>query len=276
MYMAVHPRFSFPSSDWRLIDDDAYPVQLGLAIDEMLLEQFEDVNEKPLNTIRFYQFSPPAVVVGCNQDIREIDMNFIASSGLQLGRRITGGGAIIMGMPSVESQLGVSIVFRNTKDFPVKLGARYAVLSRPIVAALKRLGLPVEYQQNSDITLGGKKIAGQAMLSTTSTIFMHSTITIEYDLPTMLQVARITASTEKVDGFSKKYTTINEHVPRATLVMVKAALRAGFEGEYGASLLEEPLTTNELDRSTVLRTEKHSTKEYLLDMDGTKMGSCFL
>ncbi|MEX2684582.1 MAG: biotin/lipoate A/B protein ligase family protein [Candidatus Sigynarchaeota archaeon] len=268
--------FTFPASEWRLIDDDAYPVQLGLAIDEALLDFMEEGGRARPNTVRFYQFAPPSVVIGCNQDIREINMPFIRSSGLQLGRRITGGGAIIMGVPRVDSQLGISIIFRNTPDFPAKLGGRYAALSRPIVAALRLLGLPVDYQANSDITLHGRKIAGQAMLTTANMTFMHSTITIEYDLETMLRVAGMTPDPSTLATFSRKFTTIKEHVPGITLKQLKTALKVGLEREFHATLAAQPIDDQEMRRARKLLVEKHSTDAYILDIDGTSMGSCFL
>ena len=55
----------FPHSEWRLIDDGAHPVHLGLAIDEMLANSLDsDDNVPTRNTIRFYQFAPPCVVLG--------------------------------------------------------------------------------------------------------------------------------------------------------------------------------------------------------------------
>jgi lipoate-protein ligase A len=278
MQMEEPQRFMFPASEWRLIDDGAYPVQLGLAIDEMLLDRMEEGAEGHgvRNTIRFYQFAPPSVVVGCHQDIREIDLGFVRSRGLQLGRRITGGGAIIMGVPRVDSQLGISILFRNVGGFPAKVGGRYAALSRPIVSALRELGLPVWYQPNSDITLYDRKITGQAMLTATNVTFMHSTITIEYDLETMLRVMKMPQDDDAIAAFSAKYTTIKAHLPDISMNQLKVALRAGFERYFNARLREEQLDADEIRHARRLLEEKHSTDAYILDVDGTKMGSCFL
>ncbi|MBN2153455.1 MAG: lipoate--protein ligase family protein [Candidatus Lokiarchaeota archaeon] len=274
--MGGHGSFTFPAGRWRLIEDGAYPVQLGLAIDEALLDGMTDGGKGRPNTVRFYQFAPPSVVVGCNQDIREVDLPFIKSSGLQLGRRITGGGAIIMGVPRDDSQLGISIICVNEPDFPAKLGGRYAALSLPIVAALRQVGLPVEYQANSDITLHGRKIAGQAMLTTANITFMHSTITIDYDLATMLRVAGKTSDPATIAAFSENYTTIREHVPEITMERLKAALKTGLEREFHATLAARPIDDQEMLRARRLLVEKHSTDAYILDMDGASMGSCFL
>nr|MDO8114821.1 hypothetical protein [Candidatus Sigynarchaeota archaeon] len=268
--------FKFPKATWRLIDDQAYPVQLGLAIDDALFESMDRPEFVGSNVVRFYQFSPPSVVVGCHQDIKEIDTGYVQERGLQVGRRITGGGAIIMGVPTADAQLGISVVVRNPPGFPVKMGGKYAVLSRAIVTGLDRLGLKVKYQQNSDITMNDKKITGQAMLATSTLTFLHSTITIDYDLDTILRVMKIVPDKETLGRFKGKFTTIKEHVQTITMSALKKALVAGFEKEYNARLEARGIDDGEMQQARKLLAEKHSTPGYIYNLDGTAMGSCFL
>ena len=96
-----NPDYDFKQGNWRLIDDKAYPVQMGLAIDEMLFNKVDSQDYAGPNIIRFYQFSPPSVVLGNHQDIAELDLEYIKYRSLQVGRRITGGGTIIMGVPDI-------------------------------------------------------------------------------------------------------------------------------------------------------------------------------
>ncbi len=271
-----HAGYEFPPREWRLIDDAAYPVHLGLAIDDVLMTSVERSENPCHGIVRFYQFSPPSVVVGCHQSIDELDLEFMASQGLQIGRRITGGGVIIMGVPGVHAQLGVSVVLRNPPGFPAKMGARYAILSAAIVAGLERLGLHATYLQNSDIALGGRKITGQAMIMTRETTFLHSTITIDYDIKTMLGVVGMEQSEENIARIASKFTTIKEHVPSITIERVKNALVSGFTSKYNAKLMNSALTQQELNDARELVKEKHGTREYLFQTDGTPMGSCFM
>ncbi|HME56208.1 MAG TPA: hypothetical protein VKM55_28655 [Candidatus Lokiarchaeia archaeon] len=274
--MRTTPAFTFPRASWRLINDEAYPVQMGLAIDEVLFDEMDRPEYQGPNIIRFYQFSPPSIVVGFHQDIKEINLQYIRETGLELGRRITGGGAIIMGVPDVDSQLGISILVKNPSGFPVKLGSKYALLSLALVTGLKQLGLEVQYQPNSDITLIGKKITGQALLSTDNMTFLHSTITIDYDLETMLRVMKIEPDDATMERFKEKFTTIKEHCPLITMKALKQAINAGFDLEYNTILEEIALGEDELTSAQKLVDEKHSTAAYLYNIEGATFGSCFL
>lgn len=264
-----------PSRAWRFIDDGAHPVHLGLAIDEVLLDVVDAPGYNGPNILRCYQFSPPSVVLGCNQDVKEVDMAYIASVPLQLGRRITGGGAIIMGVPDPGAQLGVSIIARHEPGYPVKPGARYALLAKVIVAGLRDLGLPVTYESNSDITLDGRKIAGQAAVLARDVTFLHSSITMAYDIEVMLRVARVKPDPATVARASSRYTTVTDHLPRATIDGVKAALVRGISTVFDATVSPGPLTAGELDRARELVAKKHGTPEHVYS-DGGEMGSCFL
>ncbi|MHA1791585.1 MAG: lipoate--protein ligase family protein [Promethearchaeota archaeon] len=274
--------YNFPSMEWRLIDDDAYPVQVGLAIDEMLVEQLEMGTSSWPATVRFYQFDPPSVVVGSNQDINELDLDFVKEKKLQIGRRITGGGAIIMGVPDVNSQLGVSIIFKDQEDFPKKMGSRYYNLSRPIVKALEILGINATYQSNSDITISGKKITGQALYMTSELTFLHSTITIDYNLNTMLKIMSITPTTENINKYANKFTTIKNILGKSQennesiMKQVKKALIQGISIEFNANIIQKPLDEQEISKARELYRTKHSNPMYIFTPEGFKAGSCFL
>ena len=250
-------------------------VHLGLAIDEVLFNAVESPGYAGPAILRCYQFSPPSMVLGCHQDISEVDVSYIASKPLQLGRRITGGGAIIMGVPDADSQLGVSIIVRHGPGFPVKPGARYALLASPVVEALRLLGLDVVYEMNSDITLGGRKIAGQAAVLAGDVTFLHSSITIEYDLATMLRVARVEPDAIAMERHGKKFTTLKDHLPGISVQAVKAALAQAIASTLGGPVEPVSLSPLELDRARALVASKHGDPRYLFS-DGGNMGSCFL
>lgn len=72
-----------------------------MALDEAILEA-RSRNLVP-NTLRFLQFSPPCTLVGYHQSVeREIRLGFCRAQGIEISRRITGGGALFWD----ETQLG--------------------------------------------------------------------------------------------------------------------------------------------------------------------------
>ncbi|MHA1684427.1 MAG: lipoate--protein ligase family protein [Promethearchaeota archaeon] len=275
--------YRFPRQTWRLIDDKTYPVQMGLSIDEMLWEYAENCTGDFTNIIRFYKFAPPCVVLGNHQDIDDLDMAYISKHKLQLGRRLTGGGAIIMGIPDENSQLGVSIICRQEGDFPVKLGSKFASLSRPILTALKLLGILAVYDSSSDILCHGRKITGQAIHTSEKTTFLHSTVTLDYSLETMLGAMGIKTNKKVLDLYREKFTTVRDEMMHIgpwdsgkMIEEIKRKLVLAFQLEFNAMIELQPLTEAEMTRAWVLYKEKHSTEQYINDLSGTGMGSCFL
>ncbi|MFX0102040.1 MAG: biotin/lipoate A/B protein ligase family protein [Candidatus Hodarchaeota archaeon] len=280
-----NPDYDFKQGNWHLIDDKAYPVQMGLAIDEMLFNKVDSQDYAGPNIVRFYQFSPPSVVLGNHQDIAELDLEYIKYRNLQVGRRITGGGIIIMGVPDMYSQLGVSIIIKNPPDFPSRLGKKFAILSQSIVGGLKLLGLPVQYNESTDITIFGRKISGQAIHATTSVTFFHSSILLDYDLEMMLGVVGKLKEPGAKEKYKNAYGTVMEdlsklHFPITDKVgimrEIKQRLRLGCQLAFKAILLDQPLSPGELQAAELLLKEKHSTDDYIFNLKGTRYGSCFL
>lgn len=281
-----NPEYDFKQANWRLIDDKAYKVQMGLAIDEMLFNKVGAAGYTGPNILRFYQFSPPAVVLGNHQDAAELDLEYIKYKNLQLGRRITGGGAIIMGVPDMQSQLGVSIIVKNPPGFPSRLGKKFAILSQSIVGGLKLLGLPVQYNsENTDITILGKKICGQAIHVTSNVTFFHSSILLDYDLDVMLGVVGKSKEPGAKERYKNAFGTVMNglsklHFPvtdKAGIMReIKQRLRLGCQLAFKAVLVDQPLAPDELSLANKLFKEKHSTEEYIYNLPGTEYGSCFL
>ena len=78
---------------WRVIRDISRPAGLNLSLDEVLLKQ---VNNDPTDYIlKFNYFEPSAVILGLNQDLVDLDLDFIKNNKFDLNRRLTGGAAIL-------------------------------------------------------------------------------------------------------------------------------------------------------------------------------------
>ncbi|TET18695.1 MAG: lipoate--protein ligase, partial [Candidatus Cloacimonadota bacterium] len=78
---------------WRLLDTGIKSAAENIALDEAILE----VHSKGLipNTLRFLQYYPEAVLIGYHQSVEnEVRIDYCREKGIEIGRRITGGGAI--------------------------------------------------------------------------------------------------------------------------------------------------------------------------------------
>ena len=100
---------------WRLLREDGVSAGHGLAVDETLASR---VVQGAPPTLRLYTYRPHSALIGRFQDAaNEVHLAYCAAHGLEVNRRPTGGGAILMG----PDQLGVALTV------PEKL-ARYAAL----------------------------------------------------------------------------------------------------------------------------------------------------
>ncbi|MHA1264927.1 MAG: lipoate--protein ligase family protein [Candidatus Helarchaeota archaeon] len=250
----------------RIIRDTKYPASEGLAIDEALLRSVEK-NYMP-NTIRFYYFAPPAVVLGLNQDSSILNLNYINQSKMMLGRRLTGGGTIIIGCPHYYSQMGVTFLFTLESNIPSKLSHKFKYFSKIIMDALILLGLAPEYSRNSDILINGRKIVGNGIYLTEKTLLFHSIVLFEYDYVTMLKVLNRNVLSEnsnlpEIKRMKKKITTLNDELKRQVRVeeMENAIIESIMEN-WEVEVREDEISELELKVAQKLHQEKYDTDEW--------------
>ncbi|MFQ5628267.1 MAG: lipoate protein ligase C-terminal domain-containing protein [bacterium] len=94
--------------NWRLIIDDGVSASFGLAADKTLANRVGDGLSPP--TLRLYSYRSHCALAGRFQNIdNEIQVDYCQENDVQINRRPTGGGAIIMG----GEQLGVALMIPN-------------------------------------------------------------------------------------------------------------------------------------------------------------------
>ncbi len=92
---------------WRYIENDSVPASLGLATDEYLVDALIPAHSDYNHVLRLYTYRDHCVVLGRFQDAEsEVNLPECKRLGVEVNRRITGGGTIIMS----RSQLGVAII----------------------------------------------------------------------------------------------------------------------------------------------------------------------
>ena len=262
----------------RIIRGSKYPAPKGLAIDEALFKSVEEglVPE----TVRFYYFAPPAVVVGLNQDINLINLKYLRENNMSFGRRLTGGGAIIIGCPEYSSQMGITFLVRLNSELPEKLSHKFKLLSSVVMYALKDLGLQPKYNRNSDITIDGKKIVGSGIYMSENTLLFHSIILFDYDFETMYNVLNLTEPAEKIiPMMQNQITTLNYELNRKiSTKIVEDLLISGIESLWQCEVTEGNLEAGEKKMANTLYQEKYNTNSWnfqSLDNEGLR-SACFI
>ncbi|MDR0840292.1 MAG: lipoate--protein ligase [Christensenellaceae bacterium] len=149
---------------------DSTDVDYNLALEETLLASCEG----RAGVMLFYR-NAPAVVVGAYQNThQETDAALLERRGIRLARRISGGGAVYHDLGNV----CFAFIFPGQKIERLEIGAHL----KPLVRALKQLGIPVQISPRNDILLNGFKISGTASRIHKDRLLLHGTLLYDADL----------------------------------------------------------------------------------------------
>ena len=230
---------------WRLLDTPPMSAAENMALDEALLE-LKGSGRGP-DTIRFLQFKPRTVLVGYHQAVQEeIRLDYCWQQGIDVNRRITGGGAIFFD----ENQLGWE-VYCDKSFFNVGIpnNRLFKTLCRPVATALGRLGLQAEFRPRNDIEIDGRKISGTGGTESGNAFMFQGTMLVDFDVDTMLRALRIPVEklkAKEIDSVRDRVTCLNWELGYTpALADIKDAIRYGFERHLGVHLEPAGLTPEE-------------------------------
>lgn len=246
--------------EWQLIHGTPYPPVLQMALDQVLSEEVGAGRRKP--TLRIWEWEEPGVVIGSFQSVKnEVDLENAEKYGMQVVRRISGGGAMFMEAGSV---ITYSIYAPSDLVQGMSFADSYAFLDEWVITALKAVGIDASYQPLNDITSPKGKIGGAAQKRLgTGAVLHHVTMSYDMDGERMVEVLRI--GREKLSDKGTKSAAKRVDPLRSQTGLSRAEIiekmEATFRGLYG--LVESEVTAEELARAQQLVTEKFATPEWL-------------
>jgi Lipoate-protein ligase A len=233
------------------------PQDLILAGEEALLES---VSRGAEPILRFVIFDPPAVLIGYHQAVeQEVNLEAVKRLGWSVGRRPTGGGAIIMG----RDQLGWEIyapseTLGGTPEKAIEKGAQ------GVIATLKKLGIEAKFRPKNDVEVDGRKISGIGAFSIGKFTAVTGTILVDFDPETMVSVLRL--SSEKIrdkliTDFRSRITWVDRELGKSVeMSRVISLARESFEKVLGVDLVDETYTESERKLIEELRAKYASTE----------------
>ena len=230
---------------WRLLDTGARSAAENMALDEVLLEQ--KAREKIPHTLRFLQFSNPSVLVGHHQSVEEeVRFSYCRQKGIEINRRLTGGGSIYWG----RAELGWEIYISKTDPrIPSRIEDLYRKMGEASANGLQRLGLRAYFRPRNDVEVSGRKISGTGGTELSGAILFQGTLLVDFDVDEMLRALRI--PTEKlqdkeIDSVKERVTCLKWELGRTpSLATIKDSLIKGFQETFGVQFNPEPLTPEE-------------------------------
>ncbi|WP_374049810.1 lipoate--protein ligase [Neobacillus sp. PS3-34] len=143
---------------------------INLAIEEYALKNL-DINE----TYLLFYINKPSIIIGKNQNtIEEINTEYVEGNGIQVVRRLSGGGAVYHDL----GNLNFSFI---TKDDGESFH-NFRKFTEPVIEALQKLGVNAELSGRNDILAEGRKISGNAQFSTRGRMFSHGTLLFDSEM----------------------------------------------------------------------------------------------
>lgn len=230
---------------WRLLDTGARSAAENMALDETLLEL--KAGKRIPHTLRFLQFSNPAVLIGHHQSVEEeIRLDYCRTKGIEINRRLTGGGALYWG----KQELGWEIYISKTDPrIPSKIEHLYRRMGEVSALGLRHLGVRAHFRPRNDIEVRGHKISGTGGTELSGAILFQGTILVDFDVDEMLRALRI--PTEKlqdkeIESVKERVTCLKWELGYAPpLLQIKASLAKAFGEAFGVAFDPKPLTFEE-------------------------------
>ncbi|MFQ5956574.1 MAG: biotin/lipoate A/B protein ligase family protein [Candidatus Brocadiales bacterium] len=244
------------SLKWRYIEDDGSSASFGLAADEYITRT---LCASPYSHIlRLYTYKGTSAMVGRHQDIdSEVNLSDCTRLGIEVNRRPTGGGAIIMG----EGQLGVAIA-SPVNEQSALLGSKtvFSPFTKGIIAALGFLGIHATFRPENDIYVKDKKIAGLACygMDEHPAGLYHASILSDMDADLMLKLLK--KPKEKGGAITTVSSELGRHVSTGEL---RDYVKRGIEGVLRVELIPEPFNREELKEIRKLEEKRYKSQAWI-------------
>lgn len=238
-----------------------------MAIDEAILNA--RIAKRVPNTLRFYRWDPSTASIGRNQSVKdEVDVEAAQHFGVDVVRRISGGGAVFHDR---DREITYSVVIAES-DFREQFGNLKNVevfhkITEGIVQALEKLSIQPDLGviHCPAIFIQGKKISGNAQARKKGVILQHGTILLDVDAELMYTILKTPQGVPKarmVRSVRAKVTGIQQYIQNFTLELMGKSLKEGFEESFGIRLEEGELTQWEKEEVNRLARERYNNPEW--------------
>jgi lipoate---protein ligase len=243
----------------RLLETGCGSAAYNMGLDESVLAHVS-AGKSP-TTLRFYRWKPNAVSIGYFQNIdSEVDTKLCSERGVDVVRRITGGGAVYHDL-----ELTYSYITKQ-ENLPEDILSSYRLICMGLIEGLKSLGIEASFAPLNDVVSGGKKISGNAQTRRMGCVLQHGTLLLGLDLKTMFSLLKI--PNEKIR--EKMIVAASERVTSVSDILgeekdynsVIGAFRQGFQRALSLEYLESPLSEGEVEAAKKLSEEKYGSKSW--------------
>ena len=240
-----------------------------MAIDEHLLA-LHGPSGSPV--LRLYGWSPPAITLGRYQDAECVDRAACADDGIDVVRRITGGGAIFH-----DNEMTYSVVWPDEGlERPGGIDRAFETINAFMLETYRALGLDPAYakdiaprehssgrpqfcfsgNENYDILVTGKKIGGNAQRRTGGALLQHGSIPLTIEGSRIKRYFRDRIETR---NFTSLHSACGRDVSVEELTVI---MTSSFTRAMGIELAENDLDSSEEVSVRALIDSRYSRDEW--------------
>jgi len=169
------------------IRNDSVSPYYNLALEEYVLKNLGQEE----SFILLWQNEPSVIIGRFQNTIAEINTEYIEKNGINVVRRITGGGAVYHDL----GNLNFSFIVSGSQ-----MNIDFRRFTEPVVKALAKMGVKAEHTGRNDITIDGKKFSGNAQYHYRDRILHHGTLLFNSRLENVQQALNVKPSKIETKG----------------------------------------------------------------------------
>ncbi|SDJ97469.1 lipoate--protein ligase [Natronincola ferrireducens] len=231
------------------IKNNSNDPHFNLALEEYALKYLNPEE----NYVILWQ-NEPSVIIGRNQNtIEEINTTYVKEKGINVVRRLSGGGAVYHDFGNLNFTFIVTIKDEGDVN-------NFKKFTEPVIKALAKFGIEAELSGRNDITIDGKKFSGNAQYFYKNRLLHHGTILFDSNLGVVqetLNVKQEKIESKGVKSVKSRVTNIHPYLKEKITVdaFKEALLNYLLEGEEDKK--QYTLTKEDLRKIKELMEERY-------------------